>query len=553
MPASARIEKLVILDELDTRMRRTAARLSALASGVADSAATPEGAAVAAAHLAGALALAPSVPEMDAVVDELKGAVARLAPMPGMPPETVALVALAELDLAATGDEQALERAAAWARRLSSPEGAEGAPESGCLGARAALALAKAATAMGEARFREAAEREIAALPTEGEGAAPVVVARALAVLGGDDRIAQARAACEAAAFCLACSGAEPAGTDAVATADAILLASELMAASGDTRGSAQYLDAIERAALNDLLFEQTDCGAAVAGRTLDGEAGSVDDAAGTPALARGLACTARHSLTADAEGRVVAGIAANAVATVRVGGLTDMRCIVSTQLPVRGWTRWTFEPAKASSAPSASASTLRPARRKRIVTPVPGAAAAPEREAEPAPATFTFLVRVPGWASSEKGGPVIKVDKQKASVKNADGFLVFEVPTGRTTEIEVVVRMAPGVVDRQSPVSWAKEAAVMYGPLVLTASARLNPGENLSMPLRIVSPVAEFVVAADLRRRLPVVEVKALGGGGRVAPVLFSPLSEVGGLAEGPDGAGIRCAPFRTWHRLGR
>lgn len=553
MPARARIENLVILDELDMRMRRTAARLSTLAGGVADSAATPEGAATAAVHLAGASALAVHVPEMEAVVEELGATVARLEPSPGMPPETVAQIALAEFELASAGGEQALERATVWARRLSSPEDAEGAPEPGSLGGRAALALAKAAAATGEARFREAAEREIAALGADGEGTDAVVVARALVALGRSDQLDQARAACERATFCRACTSAESAGSDPVATAEAILLASELMAAPGDTPGSARWFDAVERALLNDLLFEQADCGAAVAGRTLDGDAGRVEDGAGTPALAGALACAARHSLAADAEGRIVAGIAMNAVATVRVGDQTDMRCIVSTQLPVRGWTKWTFEPAKVASAPSASTSTLRPARRKRIVTPVPGATAAPEREAELAPATFTFLVRVPGWASGEKGGLVVKVDRQKASVKNADGFLVFEVPTGRTTEIEVVVRMDPGVVDRQSPVSWAKEAAVMYGPLVLTASARLNPGENLSMPLRIISPVAEFAVAADIRRRLPVIEVKALGGGGRVVPVLFSPLSDVGGLAEGGSGSAVRSAPFRTWHRLGR
>ncbi|MHC5054727.1 MAG: hypothetical protein ACYTKD_08420 [Planctomycetota bacterium] len=229
------------------------------------------------------------------------------------------------------------------------------------------------------------------------------------------------------------------------------------------------------------------------------------------------------------------------------------MRCLVSTQLPVRGWTKWTFEPLKVSTAPSASTSTLRPARRKRMVTPAPEAAEAPERERAAAPATFVFAVRVPGWAADDKGGPMVKVDKQKANVRNSGGFLTFEVPTDRTSEIEVVLRIGPGVIDRQSPVSWAKEAAVTYGPLVLTAGARLNPGENLSMPLRIISPVAELSAVADVRRRLPVVEAKALGGGGRVVPVLFSPLSDIGGLTEDLGAGSVRCAPFRTWHRLGR
>ena len=72
-------------------------------------------------------------------------------------------------------------------------------------------------------------------------------------------------------------------------------------------------------------------------------------------------------------------------------------------------------------------------------------------------------------------------------------------------------------------------------------------------MPLRIVSPVEEFKTVADVRRRLPVVEAKALGGGGRVVPILFSPISNVGGLVDGPGAGPVRCAPFRTWHRLGR
>jgi hypothetical protein len=551
MAARARIENLAILDESATRMRRTAARLSMLAEGVTSSAATPEGAGVAAAHLQAASALRGYVPELGAAADRLAEAVAALEPRPGMPAAAVARVALAELSRASSGDEEALERATAWARRLSSSEGAPGAPEPGGLGPVAALALAKVAAATGEARFREAAEREIAALPGTGEveGAGDTVAARALVALGGDEALSRAREACERISFCRADGSAGSAGADPTATAEGVLLACDLWAVEHDVR----YIDAVERAALNDLLFEQTDDGAAAAGRTLDGAGGEVDDAAGTPALATGLACAARHSLAGDAEGRIVAGIAANAVATVRVGDSTDMRCIVSTQLPVRGWTKWTFEPLKVSAAPSASTSTLRPARRQRMVTPAPETAGAPERESAPAQATFTFLVRVPMWAADNKGGPVVKVDKQRANVRNSGGFLTFEIPTDRTTEIEVVLRIVPGAIDRQSPVSWAKEVAVTYGPLVLTASARLNPGENLSMPLRIISPVAELFAVADVRRRLPVVEAKALGGGGRVVPVLFSPLSDIGGLTEGLGAGPVRCTPFRTWHRLGR
>jgi len=149
MPARARIEKLAALDELDMRMRRVAARLSRLAPGVANSASAPEGAAVAAAYLQGASALSGRVPELRDTADRLAEAVSSLEPRPEMSPETAGCVVLAELARAAAGDEKALERAAVWARRLSSAEGAEGAPEPGGLGPRAALALAKAAAATG--------------------------------------------------------------------------------------------------------------------------------------------------------------------------------------------------------------------------------------------------------------------------------------------------------------------------------------------------------------------------------------------------------------------
>ena len=378
MPARARIEKLVILDEPETRMRRVAARLSRLASGVAESAAAPEGAVVAARYLQGASALAGHVPELRETANRLAEAVSALEPRPGMSAETAACVALAELERAASGDGAALERAAVWARRLSSAGGAPGAPEPGELGPRAALALAKAAAATGEARFREAAEREIAGCQAGDKQAdfGDIVTARALAALGCADGLERAKAACGRAASCRDSGAPESAGSDPAATAEGALLACDLWAAEQDAR----YLDAIERAALNGFLFEQTDDGGAVAGRTLDGDAGEIDDAAGTPALASGLACAARHSLFADAEGRIVGGLAANAVATVRVGQSTDMRCIVSTQRPVRGWTKWTFEPLKPSAAPSVSTSTLRPARRKRMVTPAPEAAEKPER-----------------------------------------------------------------------------------------------------------------------------------------------------------------------------
>ncbi|MHC5054728.1 MAG: hypothetical protein ACYTKD_08425 [Planctomycetota bacterium] len=246
MPARARIESLVILDELVTRMRRTAARLSMLAGGVTDSAATPEGAGVAAAHLEGASALSGHVPELKPVADRLAEAVAALEPRPGMPPETAARIALAELGRASAGDEEALERAAAWARRLSSPEGAEGAPEPGSLGPRAALALAKAAAVTGEARFREAAEREIAGLPRKGEDAGAVAVARALVALGGEEALALAREACDRISFCRADGSAESAGSDPAATAEGVLLACDLWAAERDSR----HLDAVERATL---------------------------------------------------------------------------------------------------------------------------------------------------------------------------------------------------------------------------------------------------------------------------------------------------------------
>jgi DUF1680 family protein len=171
--------------------------------------------------------------------------------------------------------------------------------------------------------------------------------------------------------------------------------------------------------------------------------------------------------------------------------------------------------------------------------------------ETTDSPQLFRFLVRVPKWAQEK--APQVRVDRQKAKVSQSGGFLEFEVSTDSVTEIEVVFGAAPGLVERQSPASWAREVALTCGPLVLTASGAVNPGEAVRLPLRITSELSEIEVVADIRRRLPVLRAKALSGS-RVRPVLFSPLSEVGGFSQGlGKGSAVACAPFRTWHRRGR
>ena len=138
--------------------------------------------------------------------------------------------------------------------------------------------------------------------------------------------------------------------------------------------------------------------------------------------------------------------------------------------------------------------------------------------------------------------------------MQRSGGFYRFEVPTDRRTKIEVTVDIGPWMLDRKSTVSWGDEVAVGYGPLLLTALARLNPGEDLGMPLRIMSQANELELAGDIRRRMPLVQARALGAGGRAGCILLAPVSEVGGFACGAGGRrAVRCQKFRAWHRRGR
>jgi hypothetical protein len=337
-----------------------------------------------------------------------------------------------------------------------------------------------------------------------------------------------------------------------------------------------RYLDAIEKAYYNAVLFAQTDDGAGVEGRTLDGAPGEADDLAATPALALALATAGDHVLTTDADGALVSGISSNASATLSVGeaeggGKPRLRVLVQTQVPARGWTSWVFDPLReASDSAPVSAVTRRTARRQRAaMRSVPAAPAGKQV----APATFAFRVRVPKWAirpkreaddngegmsgapASTRGrGPGVKIDGRPANVKRSGGFYRFEVPTDRRTKIEVTFDIGPWMLDRKSAVSWGSEVAVGYGPLLLTALARLNPDEDLGMPLRIMSQVKELELAGDIRRRMPLVQAKALGAGGRAFRILLAPVSEVGGFACGAGGRrAVRCQKFRTWHRRGR
>ena len=531
------VETLVVLDELDARMRLTAARVSMLARDAALAAATSEGMARTAALLAGAASLSKHVPELAPVSDELAEAASRSPPSPGIAPEALGDLVLAHLDRAAAGDGAALERAVDRAALLA----AEEVPSCG----PAAVALARVASLTGEERFGEAAARAVDALTAEGTLSAreSLLAASALVALGGAEMLERARAIHERAEVEWFAAGG-PGESDPVATAAWLDLSCGLWEAEREAR----YLDGAERALVR-MLFEQTEGGGAVVGRTLDGGPGSVDDERATPALARGLAAACGLVLASDPDGGLVAGVASNASAMIRVGESGEMRCTVSTQLPVRGWTRWTFEPVKVSQCAPAGDSTRRPGRRRRMLR----AAGEPTATKQgPGPAAFAFSVRVPGWAGG--GSPTVKVDGQKASVKSSGGYLRFEVPTDRVTEIEVVLEVPHGIVERGSAASWAREVALSYGPLMLTASARLNPAENLGLPLRLVSEPKDIELVADIRRRLPVVRAEALAAGGGKRPVLFSPLTDVGGFSEGLGGVRpVRCVPFRTWHRWGR
>jgi len=547
MPTPVRVRSIAVIDEIEARMRRTAGRLAALVPEVAGAdLADPVQLRAAASRAAGAAALSRHVPAARAISDELAALLAKARPARDLPASAVAEVVSAEIERALAGDDGALERAAAWAAPLA---GMIDEPE-------AALALARCWMATGEEDLADAAAR----VAEHADGG--IVRARALAALcaGSEERAERQEQALALArgVFAdvarggllptggIAAAEADTGGSDPVADAQWAGLACDLWEAEGEMR----YLDALELTALNQMLFEQTDDGAAVAGRSLDGARGKADDATGTGALARSLAAAADRVLMRASDEALVAGLFSNAIALFSVGA-SDMRCIAATQIPVRGWVSWVFEPARETRmAAPVTAATHKSARRQRMLASSQNAEA-PAAAGGPAPQTCAFRVRVPGWARQGQAAPVVKVDGAKAGVKQAGDALEFELRTDRATKIEVIFEPKPAYIMRRCAASWGAEVAVSYGPILLATSSIHNGGEGFAMPARIVSDEKDLELVADIRRRMPLVQAKVLGGTGRL---LFSPVAEVGGIAGPPGGGGeVACAPFRAWHRRGR
>jgi hypothetical protein len=533
MSALVEITSLVIADELDVAMKRSAARLAKLAALQGDD--------VQEAGLLGAVsALRKYVPALADTAEAVAEGMGGLKPSSDAPPATAAAVLAAELDRCAAGAPGAMESAAAWARALAGRDG---------LDAPAALALARFAALAGDEASAEAAAKAVAGISDADAIASTLCKARAAALLGTEESVSAARAVFESVEQdVLGPGGSLSSGSDPLAQAHWIALSGELYAADQHVR----YLDAVERAVLNQVPFEMTDDGGGVLGRTLGGDIGRVDDATATPAVAQSLARAAGSVLFVDKDGALVSSQPSNAVAEIEIGGRARLRCLASTQLPTRGWSSWEFEPNVVTGGTEPSVSTTRrTGRRQRAAMRTFETATAPK--AAP-PVTFTFRVRVPTWAAGAKIPPFVKVDGERASVKRSQGFLSFDVNTGRATKIEVTFSITANIIEGQSAASWAREVALCYGPLVMTANAQYNPTEDLGLPMRVTSSLEEIELVADIRRRLPVLQAMVLGGGGRPNRVLFSPLSDVGGFTSGIGGAQpVQCPPFRTWHRWGR
>lgn len=545
----------IMLDELAVRMRRTAARLAALAGMAArerwDLAATAK-------LLRGAGPLSKWVPSLQPAVEELAGLIPK-EPSPSNEDEA-AHVTLALL-ATPSGGEESLARAERWAGSV--PKG------TGQVRSLAFHALGELFEATGEERFREAASEGLqpylsgeAALERTGQPARELAGARALLAF-------EPREGCLEAARSfhedLSGAGEPPLGgamggqrhdlTDPALEAEWLALTARLW----DVERKVTYLDAVERSLWNSLPFGQTDDGGGIIGRSPDGARGEVEDREATPALARGLAEAASCFIFPDGEGGLVAGLFGNAVMLFKSGS-RSLRCTVSTQLPVRGWTRWIFEPAHEPTAGvlSSAATTRRTARRRKspaeLAREQEGEAPRAEARLPAARAaeTFTFKVRVPRWAL-EGERAVVKVDGAPKSVTKQKGFIRFEVPVARRSQIEVIFSVKPGLLERTGVGTWSKEVAVIYGGLVLTAAGPLNPGQDLGLPLRLaLTSPEELEPVCDIRRRLPVVQAKVLGGG--TGRALFSPLCDLGGMAGGIGGTHpVRSDPFRTWHRLGK
>jgi hypothetical protein len=260
------------------------------------------------------------------------------------------------------------------------------------------------------------------------------------------------------------------------------------------------------------------------------------------------MAAAADLTLFLSSDGALVAGLCGNAAARLTAGG-REVRCIANTQLPVRGWASWTFEPVrKEGEACRVSAAIRRSGRKQRPLAQDPGGS---PRQTDAPGEPIAFRVRVPSWSAG--GQPLVKIDGERAktAVLMAGGFLEFGVPLERCTRIEVVFDIGARYVSRRSAASWGREVAVTCGPMLLTAASPANFGEDFAAPFRVVSEEKDLALVTDVRRRMPVVQAEALGGTGTL---LFTPVADLGGIAGAP-GAGreVALGPFRTWHRFGR
>lgn len=271
--------------------------------------------------------------------------------------------------------------------------------------------------------------------------------------------------------------------------------------------GEAQYLDLAEHALINQLYFAQVDSGAYCYLRGLQSRGGATFDVCCSHHGPRALWEVMRYLFTTDGQGLWVNLLLDGAAPIALANGLLNI-----------------------ASEVKYAADTL-------TLTLTVG-------EAPEVP--VAVHVRVPSWA----GQAEVVVNGEPVEAGRLTGYACVE--RAWLAGDQLVVRYPRRVDVRRGQslgghVLNRNEVAVIYGPHVYCVSDRWNPTVSLHL-LRVgwwgARHADDFVAVASNR-----LEAKAIDADGQTVRVVLSPLSEVGGVANGIGRSHpVSTSPFRVW-----
>jgi DUF1680 family protein len=296
-----------------------------------------------------------------------------------------------------------------------------------------------------------------------------------------------------------------PEENEACADADWLRLNLELWRLLREPR----YLDLAENTLVNQLYFSQIDSGAYCYLRGLQNRGGATFDVCCSHHGPRAMWEVMRYLYTTDAGG-VWVNLLLDGAARLPVAD-PDLALTLSTQV------RYEAETVVLTLSIS-----------------------------EPPASPAALHVRVPAWA----GRASVSLNGQPAEARANAGYLTFERVWQDGDTLEVIyprqVQVRRGQTLGQHVLNH-NEAAVTYGPHLYCASDRWNPQLSLHL-LRVLwpadRPAAGFAALAANR-----LETNAIDAAGKPVRLTLSPLSEVGGVANGLGRSHpVSTSPFRVW-----